>query len=143
MRINILILFGAVFLTGCPLSQEILLFNNSGSNAEIILKKDKKIWPNEGTIDIADKSETGISWGQLTWKGVPKDNYYPVLTINCGEGSSSYDLSTLYSYDEAKKQTGNLINYRLQLEKNCDLYILTAGSDFGGTPLNQYLFEPI
>jgi hypothetical protein len=140
---KILILFGVIFLTGCPLSQEILLFNNSGSNAEIVLKNGEKIWPSGGTIGIADKSEAGVSWDQLIWRGVPKDNYYPVLTINCGEEFSSYDLSVLYSYDEIKKQTGNSINYRLQLEKSCDLYMLTVGTDFGDAPLREHLFRPI
>lgn len=144
MKMKILMLFGILFFAGCPLSRQVSLFNNSGSTAEIILSTGTMSWPNRGAVVVADKSKTGgVSWDQLIWKGTPSDSYYPTLTINCGKGSNTYDLSSLYSIRDTKRQTGNLVSYRLQLEQNCSLYILGPESDFGSVPSDQYFFEPI
>ena len=142
MKAKILPLYGSILLVGCPLSQEVELSNNSGSNVELVLSKTKRKWAAASVINVAD-SGGDISWKELTWRGEPNTNFYPLLIIRCGDSVNSYDLSKLYSYDKMKEKKGRSILYRFQLERNCGLYMLPVDSSFGVVPSEDYLFKPI
>lgn len=132
-----------IFLTGCPLHEQVLLFNNSGSNVEVVFEEGVRILPSQSVIQISDDSEKGISWEQLIWVRSSEEGYFPILTVRCGNVSSNYNLASMYSYAEIWNKKGDTIIYMLQLEKNCDLYMLEAGSEFSIVPLGRNLIEPI
>lgn len=73
MKAKILPLFGSILLVGCPLSQEVELSNNSGSNVELVLSKTKRKWAAASVINVAD-SGGDISWKELTWWGESNTN---------------------------------------------------------------------
>ena len=142
---SILCLSVIFILTGCPLSQKVNLLNNSAVDETLILVGDKqKHWAHAEVISIADKGGNDFSWKELVWEGDPKSNYFLVLMIECNQQIREYELSLLYGYDEIKDSNGRVIKYQLQLEGDCNLYMVPAGHKMPLEDISKkYLFSPI
>jgi len=113
----------SIILVGCPLSQTILLYNNTKSDSVIHLEDRQLIWKSGGKIQISDKNGD-ILWNDLEWRGDPSIKYTPLLTFTYGTNRNTYRLVFPGLAETYINSSPGNIEYHLQLEESGLLYVV-------------------
>lgn len=123
-------------LCGCPVSESILMYNNSGSDVVIKLEERDFQWLAGSKVRIAEKNMT-INWESLEWFGDPEVEYIPLLNLQIGEEDKTFGL-VFPDLPDDYINPGSIKEYFLQLDHDAHLYVVPSGSNF---PVNDVLLK--
>lgn len=141
MSIFFLLIISMVILTGCPVSESVVLYNNSTETVIIELNEKTFTWPHKTEIKLAE-SGADIDWEDLYWQG--ELEYFPLLILSVGQERKKFklifpDLPKKFISD---RRDGSR-RYSLQLEDRMQLYIVPSNEKL---PIREYslkiLLEP-
>lgn len=127
IHIGVLVLLASV-LVGCPVSQSVLMYNNSGHKVVIELEDGKLGWLPGETLEITDNG-AAISWEDLQWVGDPHTEYLPTLVLNFHGKVRTYKL-VFGALPSAYTATAKGREFHLQLDEDGKLSLVPSGSKF-------------
>lgn len=119
----------ALLLSGCPLSPELVLFNNSASYCMILTGKgEEHVWPDNSIVRVSGKKGPArLTWKQVGWIENETGTTVTRLRFKCREQRVDYTVEEVLESSLGDRDRGT---YRivLQLEKDLQLYSLEPGA---------------
>ena len=123
-----LLILCSLLLAGCPVKEEITMFNNSGVVITVQLPEGIVEWSPDSTIKIAETGSS-VGWESLEWAGDPMKEYIPLLTITDGHQTKTFAL-VFHKLPSSFISNNGRVDIHLQLDKGMSLYVVPVSSKF-------------
>lgn len=132
----VLVVFVVSVLVGCPTSECISLYNNSGSAVEIVLPTSNKVLANQESVLIGD-NHGDLALEDLTWQEQPDGMRYPTLQISNFNSITNYIIARPELDDMYIGEAVCSAHLKVQLDPDQELYFVPASAGFPVTARDQ------